>query len=85
MISIDMEVARDIWRDKIRAARIPALASLDVEYQRADELSDAELKAAIAQRKQALRDAPADPRIDAATTTSELQAVWPEDLGSLTP
>jgi hypothetical protein len=34
----------------------------------------------IAARKQALRDAPADPRIDAAANTSQLKKAWPVEL-----
>lgn len=84
MININMELARDIWRNKIRVARTPALAALDIEYQRADETNNAALKADIAQRKQALRDAPADPNITAATTPEELQAIWPSGLSPAT-
>lgn len=80
IITIDMHRARDIHRDRIRAARATALAALDVAYQRADEQGDAAAKAAIAAQKQALRDAPADPRIDAASTVEALGAVWPAGL-----
>ena len=77
MIVIDMSKARDIWRDKIRAERDARFKDLDVAYQRADETGDAVKKADIAAQKQALRDAPADPAIDAATTPEELKAIWP--------
>jgi hypothetical protein len=70
-----MAKARSIWRNRLRAEREPILKRLDVEYQRADESGDATLKADIAQRKQALRDAPQDPRIDAAATPDELRQV----------
>lgn len=70
-----MAKARNIWRDKLRAEREPILKRLDVEYQRADEAGNATLKADIAQRKQALRDAPQDPRIDSAATPDELRRV----------
>jgi hypothetical protein len=80
MIKIDMTVARDVWRNRIRAARAPKLAALDVAYQRADEQSDSTAKQEIAARKQALRDATKDPRIDAAETPSDLTVVWPEGL-----
>jgi hypothetical protein len=77
---IDAPKARNIHRDRIRRARKPALEALDVAYQRADEAGDADRKKQIAARKQALRDAPADPRIDAARSPDELQAIWPDDL-----
>lgn len=76
-LRVNMSKARDVWRDKIREARAPHLAALDVEYQRADEAGDTKWKKKIASRKQALRDAPADPRIDAAKTPDRLKAVWP--------
>ena len=77
MISVDMTKAKEIWRDKIRADRKPKLAELDVQYMRAVENDDATEKAAIATKKQALRDATADSRIDAATTPDELKLVDP--------
>src|SRR5262249_28807419 len=80
-IDIDMEKARGIQRNRIRAARAPLLAELDVAYQRADEREDTAAKADIAARKQALRDAPADPAIETARTPEELKAVWPLPAG----
>jgi ABC-type phosphonate transport system ATPase subunit len=73
----NMVKARDIHRDKIRAARKPLLEALDVEYQKADETGNQTLKQQIAQQKQALRNAPQDPRIEAAQTIAELKGVWP--------
>jgi hypothetical protein len=80
MITINMVKARDIQRDRIRSLREPLFADLDVAYQRADENGDAEAKAAIAARKQALRDATKDPAIDAAKTPEELKAAIPDAL-----
>lgn len=77
MITIDMGIARDIWRGKIRAERDRHFKDLDVQYQRADESGDAAKKADIVAKKQALRDAPAAPEIDSATTPEELKAFWP--------
>lgn len=76
-IFVDMLEARNILRDQIRAARVPIMQALDIEYQRADERGDDEAKRSIAARKQALRDAPADPTIDTAATTNALKALWP--------
>jgi hypothetical protein len=80
MIIVNMDVAREVWRTKIRAARAPKLEALDIAYQRADELGDVAAKQAVAAQKQALRDATKDPRIAAATTPEQLTAVWPEGL-----
>jgi hypothetical protein len=76
-VTVDMTKAREIWRNKIREARAEKLKALDVQYQRADEEGDADAKAAVVAKKKALRDAPADPAIDAATTVEELKKVWP--------
>lgn len=78
VISVDMAAARDIWRDKIRQARIEPLAALDTAYMKALE-TGADTTQIIAD-KQALRDAPTDPAIDAATTPEELAAVQPAGL-----
>ncbi len=45
----------------LRPLRAPLLAQLDVEWFRAAEIADSVLKREIATKKQALRDAPADP------------------------
>jgi hypothetical protein len=78
--AVDMAVARDVWRTRIRAARAPRLAALDIEYQRADERGDDAEKQAVVARKQVLRDATSDPRIEAAATIEDLTAAWPEGL-----
>tara|TARA_B100001093_G_C26633444_1_gene929922 strand:- start:42 stop:302 length:261 start_codon:yes stop_codon:yes gene_type:complete len=71
---IDMAKAREIHKENIRAVREPLLSALDIEYQRATETS-ADISAIVA-KKQALRDAPADSAIDAATDESSLKAQW---------
>ena len=78
VISVDMEAARDIWRDKIRLERTEPLESLDTAFMKALE-SGADTTQIVAD-KQALRDAPSDPAIDAATTPEELAAVQPAGL-----
>jgi len=79
-ITIDMEKARDIHRDALRAARKPELEALDTQWFRAAEEEDDALKADIRTKKQTLRDVTADPRIDAATTPEELKALTLEVL-----
>ena len=78
MITVNMAKARDIHRAKMREARAPILAALDVQFQRALE-TNADTTSIVA-KKQALRDVTVDPAIDAAQTTEELKAVWPEVL-----
>jgi hypothetical protein len=77
IITIDMNKAREIWRDHIRAARAEEFKLLDMQYTRADEDGDTAQKLAVVERKKQLRDAPDDPAIGTATTVEELKKVWP--------
>jgi len=77
MINVNMDKAREIKKDMIRAERAPKLAELDVAFMRAVEAGDADLQASIAAQKEALRNATADPAITAASTPDELKAVVP--------
>ena len=74
IITTDMAKAKEIHKTRIRAARPEKFAELDIEFQRALETS-ADTSAIIAE-KQALRDAPSDSAIDAATTADELKSQW---------
>ena len=67
----DMPKCREIHRERMRVARAPKLAALDVE-----QLRNKNVEA----EKQALRDVTADPRIETAATPDELKAVWPDIL-----
>ena len=71
---IDMAKAKEIHKTKIREARVPKLAKLDVDFQRALETSAD--TTSIVSKKNALRDAPANTAINAATTEAELKAAW---------
>ena len=75
VISVNMDKARDIWRDKIRRARVEPLEALDMAYMKALETS-ADTTQIIAD-KQALRDAPALSSISSASTVDELKAIQP--------
>ena len=80
---IDMAKAREIHKTNIRIAREPKLAELDVEFQRALE-SSADTTAIVA-KKNALRDAPADSAIDAATDETGLKAQWNTSILGTSP
>ena len=80
---INMAKAKEIHKTNIRAARGPKLAELDVEFQRAIETSSD--TSAIVAKKQALRDAPADSAIDAATDEAGLKAQWNTGILGETP
>lgn len=74
-VVVNMDKAKDVWRDKIRLAREPELAKLDTDFMKALETSSS--TAQIVADKQSLRDAPTHSDIDAATTPDELKAVQP--------
>ena len=78
-----MAKAKEIHRQKIRDARAPKLAELDVEFQRA--LEKGESTADIVSKKQALRNAPADSGIDAATDDAGLKSQWKTDILGASP
>ena len=77
-IVVDMGAARDIHRNRLRVARAPKLADLDVQFQRAME-EDADTSAIIA-AKRVLRDLTKAPEIEAAADVAELRAFWPAVL-----
>ena len=74
-VYIDMDLAKEIWRDKIRRVRKKLFTDLDTQFMLALE-TGADTTDIVAQ-KQLLRDAPQNPAIDAATTPDELKQVQP--------
>tara|TARA_B100000963_G_C22358958_1_gene550710 strand:+ start:370 stop:630 length:261 start_codon:yes stop_codon:yes gene_type:complete len=71
---IDMAKAKEIHKNKIREARTDKFNELDVEFTKALEIGSDTTE--IKNKKQALRDAPADSSINSANTTDELKAQW---------
>ena len=80
---IDMAKAREIHKEKIREARLPKLQELDVEFQKALETGASTTD--IVAKKQALRDAPADSGIAAASDADALKAQWKTDILGTSP
>jgi len=74
-LTVNITKAKNIWKDKIRTSRKPKLEALDVEFMQAQETS-ADTSAIVAKKKE-LRDYPA--KVDSATTTDEIKAVWDTD------
>jgi hypothetical protein len=70
-IIIDINKAKDITKDRLRAERKPLLEAQDVAFQRALE-SNADTSAIVAE-KQRLRDI--TKLVDTATTVEELKAL----------
>lgn len=77
-ISIDHIEAKKLWYNKYRISRTPLLEKLDLEYMRADETGDLELKKEIATKKQALRDVT---KTELPDDLAGIKATWPEILG----
>ena len=73
-IETDMTKAKEIHKDKIRIARTPKLAELDIEFQKALETSSSTTD--IVAKKQLLRDAPAASGISTAASEADLKAQW---------
>ena len=71
---IDMAKAKEIHKKNIREARTDKFNELDVEFTKA--LENGSDTTEIKNKKQALRDAPADSAINSANTTDELKAQW---------
>tara|TARA_Y100000401_G_scaffold94580_1_gene81092 strand:+ start:35 stop:295 length:261 start_codon:yes stop_codon:yes gene_type:complete len=80
---IDMAKAKELHKNKIRQAREPKLAELDIEFQKALETGASTTD--IVAKKQALRDAPADSAIAAASDTDALKAQWKSDILGASP
>jgi len=76
-ITIDIAKAKDVWKDKIRVARKPALEKLDVDFVKAQEQGNSTTQ--IVTDKNTLRDLP--DQVDTATTVDEIKAVWNDMLG----
>jgi hypothetical protein len=76
---INMDKAKEIHRGFWRELRVPRLQILDVEYIRADEQNDAELKAQIAAKKQLLRDV-TETDLSHINNIEDLKEAWPDIL-----
>ena len=83
IVKIDMAVAKEIHKTNIRNARTPKLAELDIEFQKAQETGASTTD--IVAKKQALRDAPADSGIAAASDAAALKAQWKTDILGTSP
>ena len=80
---IDMAKAREIHKKNIRIVRKPLLEALDIEFQKAQETGASTTD--IVAKKNALRDAPADSGIAAASDADALKAQWKTDILGTSP
>jgi len=70
-IQVNIDKAKEITKDKLRAERTPLLEELDVQYMRALEASQD--TSAIVAKKQELRDI--TNQVDLVSTVEELKAI----------
>jgi hypothetical protein len=78
MITIDINKAKEVWKDKIRNARKPALEKLDIDFIKAQEQGND--TTSIVAIKQILRELPS--QVDTANSINEIKAVWNDLLSS---
>jgi hypothetical protein len=76
-IQVNINKAKDITKDRLRAERTPKLEALDVQFQRALEAGSDTTD--IVNKKQQLRDAPAS--VDSMATVEQLKAATLPDVG----
>ena len=74
-IEHDLAKSKDCCRNQIRREREAVMPKLDADYMRALEVDDKTRMAEAVAAKQLWRDAPADPRIEAAQSIEELESV----------
>lgn len=79
MITINLDKAKNIQKNRWREARKPLLIQLDTEFMRAVESGDIVKQQQIAAKKQALRDVTVTD-LSTITTPEELKNVWPDIL-----
>jgi hypothetical protein len=79
MITINLDKAKEIQKNRWRTARKPILEKLDTQFMRAVETGDTAKQQQIATQKQALRDVTTTD-LSSVTTPEELKNVWPSIL-----
>lgn len=78
--TIDLERAKDVWRNKMRPVRDARLKQLDLEWMRAMEIGDTVAATAVAAKKQELRDITKRDELKYAKSLTEVKAFWPAVL-----
>lgn len=85
IVEVDIEKAKEIWKERIRFARAPLLRKLDVDYILALEKNDTQKLEEVIAKKQFLRDITKLPELLNATTIDEIKSVWPKELNEEVP
>lgn len=79
MITINLDKAKEIQKNRWRTARKSILEKLDTEFMRAVETGDTVKQQQIAAKKQALRDVTTTD-LSSVTTPDQLKTIWPRIL-----
>ena len=79
MITINLDKAKEIQKNRWRTARIPILEKLDTQFMRAVETGDTSKQQQIATQKQSLRDVTTTD-LSSVTNTDQLKTIWPSIL-----
>ena len=78
--TVDIEKAKEVWKNKIRPARNKRLQDLDIEWMKAMEKGQTTIASAISADKQVLRDITKREELTKAKTVEEIKAFWPKIL-----
>ena len=76
-IFVNIDKAKDVWKEKIRTARKPVLEKLDIDFMKAQEAGTS--TTSIVADKNVLRNLPS--QVDTSTTIDEIKSVWNDMLG----
>lgn len=80
IIKVDIEKAKDIYKDILRSARKPMLEDLDLQFMRAVESGNTALQSEIAAKKQELRDITGDLKIVNVKNVEDFRKIFPDVL-----
>jgi hypothetical protein len=83
-LTFNINTGIEIVKNKMRAKRIPLLAALDIEYQRATETTDQTKIQEIVAKKNVLRDI-TEMDFSSATDLDSLKALWPTEILGTSP
>jgi hypothetical protein len=85
MIKVNLDKAKEIHKNNLRAARSEEFKSLDVDFMKAVEQSNNEKMTEISSKKQELRDITTAEEIVSASSVDELKSHWPDVLSMSNP
>lgn len=78
--TIDLELAKEVWRNKIRPIRNERLKALDLEWMRALEINDLPAAAKVIVKKEELRNITKRDELKYAKSLAEIKSFWPAVL-----